>query len=157
MKFPERFAVIYVGHADDLSTIGFPFRHPQAECWVRRAGDRWKVHVATYEAPGAHRPHREQIAQELIAIYKPGCNERQVDRSWKREWIGEYSAPTAGPLTTSNRPRPRVSSVGPAGHTSSARRSAKAARYASTSSSVAATEQVGPAPTMASQTPRFAR
>ena len=48
--------------------------------------------------------HREQIAQELTAVYKPGCNERQVDRSWKREWIGEYSAPTAGPLTTGRDP-----------------------------------------------------
>ena len=81
-----------------------PVPAPAGDCWVRRAGDRWKVHVATYEAPGAHRSHREQIAQELTAVYKPGCNERQVDRSWKREWIGEYSAPTAGPLTTSTDP-----------------------------------------------------
>ncbi len=94
-EVPERYAVIYVGHADDLSSIGFPFRHPQAECWVRRAGDRWKVHVATYEAPGRAPPHREQIAQELIAIYKPGCNERQVDRSWKRS--GSASTPRPPP------------------------------------------------------------
>jgi hypothetical protein len=101
---PDRYAVIYVGHAEDLTTVGFPFRHPQADCWVRRAGDRWKVHVATYEVPGGTSAHREQIAQELTAVYKPGCNERQVDRSWKREWIGEYSAPTAGPLTTGTDP-----------------------------------------------------
>lgn len=101
---PDRYAVVYVGHADDLTTLGFPFRHPQADCWVRRAGDRWKVHIATYEVPGGHHSHREQIAHELTAVYKPGCNERQVDRSWKPEWIGEYSAPTAGPLTTGTDP-----------------------------------------------------
>jgi hypothetical protein len=105
-QHPDRYAVVYVGHTDDLTTVGFPFRHPQAGCWVRRAGDRWKVHVATYEVPGGQRSHREQIAQELTAVYKPGCNERQVDRSWKREWIGEYSAPTTGPLTTGRDPDP---------------------------------------------------
>ena len=114
---PDRYAVIYVGHADDLTTLGFPFRHPQADCWVRRAGDRWKVHIATYEVPGGHRSHREQIAHELTAVYKPGCNERQVDRSWKPEWIGEYSAPTAGPLTTGTDPdgQPRARRSGGSG------------------------------------------
>jgi hypothetical protein len=28
------------------------------------------------------------------------CNEQQYDNAWKDEWIGGYSAPTAGPLTT---------------------------------------------------------
>ena len=37
---PERYAVIYVGHADDLSAERFPFRHPRAPCWVRRAAAR---------------------------------------------------------------------------------------------------------------------
>jgi len=103
---PDRYAVIYVGHAEDLSTVGFPFRHPSAECWVRRAGDRWKLHIATFEVPGGTAAHREQIAQELMAVYRPGCNAEQVDRSWKPEWIGEYSAPTAGPLTTGTDPDP---------------------------------------------------
>ena len=52
---PERYAVIYVGHADDLSAERFPFRHPRAPCWVRRAGSRWKVYIATYEVPGGTR------------------------------------------------------------------------------------------------------
>jgi len=100
----EQYAVIYVGHSDDLSTELFPFRHPRASCWLQRAGSRWKVYICTYEVPGGLRSHREQIAQELCSIYRPSCNERQYDRSWKDEWIGEYSAPTTGPLTTGRDP-----------------------------------------------------
>jgi hypothetical protein len=101
---PGRHAVIYVGHSEDLSTEGFPFNHPRAACWIRRAGSRWKLHVCTYEVPGGLPSHREQIAQELAAIYHPSCNEQQYDRAWKTEWIGEYTAPTAGPLTTGRDP-----------------------------------------------------
>ena len=96
---PNRYAVIYVGHSDDLSAERFPFQHPRAPCWVRRAGSKWKVHIATYEVPGGGPAHREQIARELTAIYLPGCNTRQYDRSWKDEWIGEYNAPTTGPVS----------------------------------------------------------
>jgi hypothetical protein len=96
---PERYAVIYVGHADDLSAERFPFQHRRAACWVRRAGSKWKVYVATYEVPGGGPAHREQIARELIAVYRPGCNTRQYDPAWKDEWIGEYQAPTTGPVS----------------------------------------------------------
>jgi len=96
---PEQYAVIYVGHADDLSAERFPFQHPRAACWVRRAGSKWKVYIATYEVPGGGPAHREQIAHELIAIYRPGCNTRQYDPAWKDEWIGEYTAPTTGPVS----------------------------------------------------------
>jgi hypothetical protein len=97
----EQYAVIYVGHSDDLSAEHFPFKHPRAGCWIRRAGSRWKVYVCTYVVPGGGRPHREEIARELTAIYKPRCNDQQYDRAWKDEWIGEYAASTTGPLTTS--------------------------------------------------------
>jgi hypothetical protein len=96
---PDRYAIIYVGHSDDLSADRFPFRHPQAACWVRRAGDRWKVYIATYEVPGGGRQHREQIARELTSIYRPGCNAQQYDKSWKDEWIGDYTAPTTKSVT----------------------------------------------------------
>ena len=49
---PDRYAVIYVGHADDLSAERFPFQHPPRACWIRRAGSRWKVYICTYEVPG---------------------------------------------------------------------------------------------------------
>ena len=75
-----------------------------AACWVRRAGSRWKVYICTYEVPGGLPSHREQIARELGAIYHPACNEQQYDRAWKDEWIGEYTAPTTGPLTTGREP-----------------------------------------------------
>ena len=97
---PEQYAVIYVGHSDDLSTAGFPFRHPRAGFWTDRAGDRWNLFVCTYEVPGGLRSHREQIVQELAATYHPHCNEDQYDRAWEREWIGAYQAPTQDPLTT---------------------------------------------------------
>jgi hypothetical protein len=97
---PENYAVIYVGHADDLSAERFPFKHQKAPCWISRAGSKWKVYVCTYEAPGGTGAHREQIARELIAVYRPSCNEQQYDHAWKDEWIGEYSAaPTTAPVT----------------------------------------------------------
>lgn len=102
---PERYAVIYVDHAEDLSAARLPFNHPRAKCWVERAGSRWKLYICTYEVPGGTAAHREQIAQELAAVYQPGCNEQQYDRAWKDEWIGGYSnAPTTGPLTTGRDP-----------------------------------------------------
>ncbi|MGH8827901.1 MAG: hypothetical protein ACRDVZ_09980 [Jiangellaceae bacterium] len=97
---PDRYAVMYVGHSEDLSAERFPFNHPRAACWVERAGGRFQVFIATYEVPGGLPSHREQIAHELAAVYHPSCNEQQYERSWKAEWIGEYNAPTAGPLTT---------------------------------------------------------
>jgi hypothetical protein len=96
---PARYAVSYVGHSSDLSAEPFPFRHPRAACWVRRAGDRWKVYIATYEVPGGGQAHREQIARELVAVYRPGCNAQQYDHAWKEEWIGDYSAPTTSSVT----------------------------------------------------------
>jgi len=96
---PEKYAVIYVGHSDDLSAERFPFRHSRAASWVRRAGSKWKVYICTFEVPGGTRPHREQIARELTSIYRPSCNDQQYDPSWKDEWIGEYSAPTTGPVS----------------------------------------------------------
>ena len=99
-KKPENYAVIYVGHADDLSAARFPFKHPRAACWINRAGSKWKVYICTYEVPGGTAAHREQIARELIAVYRPSCNEQQYDHAWKDEWIGDYSAaPTTAPVT----------------------------------------------------------
>jgi len=104
---PETYAVMYVGHSDDLSAERFPFSHPQAQCWIRRAGNQWRIYICTYVVPGGLRSHREQIAQELAAIYRPSCNEQQYQRSWKDQWIGEYNAPTTGPLTTERNPGDR--------------------------------------------------
>lgn len=97
---PESYAVTYVGHADDLAAAGLPFDHPAAPCWIERAGSRWKVHIAVYEIPGGLRGHREHLVRELLAVYKPGCNDERYDQAWKDEWIGSYEAPTTGPLTT---------------------------------------------------------
>jgi hypothetical protein len=59
--------------------------------------------------PGGGRPHREQITRELTAIYRPSCNAQQYDPSWKDEWIGEYSAPTTGPVSRRGPDRPKTS------------------------------------------------
>lgn len=97
----ERYGVIYVGHSDDVSREGLPYDHPMAKCWLKRVdGDRFRLHICTLEAPGALPRHREQITQELLAVYKPGCNPEQYDQSWREQWIGDYQAPTTGPLTT---------------------------------------------------------
>ena len=96
---PDRYAVSYVGHSADLSAERFPFRHASAPCWVRRAGDRFKVYIASYEVPGGGPAHREQITRELVAFYRPGCNAQQYDQAWKDEWIGDYTAPTTTSVT----------------------------------------------------------
>lgn len=102
---PEHYAVIYVGHADDLTKVGLPFAHDDADCWLGRVDDdRFRLHVAFYEVPGGTAAHRESITRGLIAVYRPGCNPEQYDPAWKDEWIGHYEAPTTGPLTTDRRP-----------------------------------------------------
>jgi hypothetical protein len=103
---PERYGVIYVGHSEDLSRERFPFGHSAADRWLDRVGgDRYKLYIGILEAPGATAAHRDQIAKELIAIYKPGCNLEQFDQAWEEHWIGEYQAPgTTGPLTTDRDP-----------------------------------------------------
>ena len=98
VEHAEQYAVIYVGHSDDLTKERFPFQHPRASCWVKRAGDRYKVYICTYEVPGGSTAHREQIARELVATYHPSCNDQQYDNAWEDHWIGEYSAPTTGPV-----------------------------------------------------------
>ena len=99
---PHDFAVIDVDHADDLLQAKLPFGHPRAKCWERRAGNKWGVHIATYEVPGGTTAHREQIVKELLAVYKPGCAPEQYDQAWDDHWIQSYDAHnTTGPLTTS--------------------------------------------------------
>jgi len=101
---PDRYAVTYVSHSDDLATERLPFGHPRAACWTKRAGSRWKLHIATFEVPGGTRAHRAQIATELIATYHPSCNPQQYDKSWEDRWIGAYEARTTKPLTTPKDP-----------------------------------------------------
>jgi hypothetical protein len=101
---PYDYAVIDVDHSDDLAADRIPSRHPRRSCWEERAGDRFGLHICTYEVPGGTRAHREQIARELIAVYAPGCRPDQYDQRWEDDWIGSYRAPTTGPLTTRRDP-----------------------------------------------------
>jgi len=101
---PDHLAVIYVGEAEDLSRAGFPFKHPAAPCWIKRAGNKLDLSVAYYEVPGGTAKHREQIVAELASVYKPGCNEQQYDVAWKAEWIGSYYTPVHSELTTGRDP-----------------------------------------------------
>jgi hypothetical protein len=100
---PDKYAVIYVDHSDDLSQERLPFKHPRAASWIKRAGDKYKVYICTFAVPGGGPRHREQIAQELCAIYHPTCNLQQYDRAWKDHWIGDFdeSQNTTRHLTTS--------------------------------------------------------
>ena len=108
----EQYAVIYAGHAEDLSAAGFPFQHKHSQRWVKRAGDRFKLWVAWFEVPGGLPSHREQIVHELLAMYKPSCNDEQYESTWREEWIGGYSTPaTTGPLTTPKTPEDRGDSA----------------------------------------------
>ncbi len=108
---PDRYAVIYVGHSGDLSAERFPFQHPRAHCWVRRAGSKYKVYICTYEVPGGGPAHREQITRELTAIYQPRCNDQQYDQAWKDEWIGGTTA--SSPSLAKDPAGPRVPGTPP--------------------------------------------
>ncbi len=101
---PQEFPVIFVGHADDLSKEGFPFKHARSAAWIQRAGGKFNLHVAWLNVPGGTRAHREQISQELIAIYDPSCNLQKFDKAWKEEWIGAYEAPVTDALKTGREP-----------------------------------------------------
>ena len=97
----QRYEVIYLGHAEDLSEIGLPFQHRHAGRWIERAGSQWNLSVAFYTIPGLTPTHRERITEELLAVYHPSCNSEQFERTWREEWIGSYDAPTTTkPLTT---------------------------------------------------------
>jgi len=104
---PDRYAVIYVDHSDDLTTERFPFQHPRASCWIKRARSKWKVYICTYEVPGGSRSHREQIARELTAIYRPRCNDQQYEQAWKDQWIGETTS--SSPSLAKDPGRPEAS------------------------------------------------
>jgi hypothetical protein len=94
----ESYAVTYVGHSDDLSAEGFPWKHPASPCWTERAGSKWQLYIAVFNPPGGTSSHREAMARELIALYDPGCNPQRYDRAWKAEWIGAYETEVTGPL-----------------------------------------------------------
>lgn len=84
---PDRYAVVFVGHSENLAKERFPFRHPRAACWIARAGSKFRLYIATLEVTGGP-AHRETIATELITIYEPPCNRQRFDNTWKPEWIG---------------------------------------------------------------------
>lgn len=100
----QRFEVIYLGHSDDLSQESLPFDHGHSDRWIKRAGGKWNLWIASYVIPGGLRSHRERITEELVAIYHPSCNSAQFNRTWKDEWIGSYDAPTTKPLSTDREP-----------------------------------------------------
>ena len=104
---PQEFSIIYVGHSADLSTEGFPFKHPRSASWIARAGNKFNLHICWYEIPGGTERHREMIAHELMAVYEPSCNLEKYDQAWKDEWIGEYSNAFTDPLTTGRDPNNR--------------------------------------------------
>ena len=103
---PDRYAIMYVDHSGDLSAERFPFQHPRAHCWIKRAGSKYKVYICTYEVPGGGVAHREQICRELTAIYRPRCNDQQYDQAWKDEWIGGSTA--SSPSLAKDPAGPRV-------------------------------------------------
>jgi hypothetical protein len=104
---PQEFSTIYVDHAADLSTVGFPLRHPRSNVWVKRAGNKFNLYIAWYEILGGSEKHREQVVRELLAVYQPSCNEEQYEQVWNDEWIGEYSNAFTDPLQTSRDPNNR--------------------------------------------------
>ena len=77
---------------------------------------------ARYEVPGGLRSHREQIARELAAVYRPGCNEQQYERRGRTSGSASTTRRPTGPLDhraardphVATRPRPDALSSGSA-------------------------------------------
>ena len=101
---PQQYSVIYVGHSDDLTKVGFPQKHPSYQSWVKRAEDKFILYICYLEVIGGTAAHRQQITEELLSVYHPSCNEEQYDKAWKDEWIGDYTSNTTDPLTTNRNP-----------------------------------------------------
>jgi hypothetical protein len=101
---PNEYSVIYIGHSTDLSKEGFPFNHPLANLWIAAGGTKFNLFSAYYEILGGLPTHREQIVQELLAIYEPRCNEEKYSKVWNDQWIGEYKSIGTEFLTTKRDP-----------------------------------------------------
>ena len=89
---PDRYAVIYVDHSDNLSDERFPFKHPRASCWVKSGrrpveGVHLHLHRAGRRAvaPGADRPRADgHLPPELqLAAVRP-IVEGRMDRRVRR-------------------------------------------------------------------------
>lgn len=107
---PQEYSTIYVGQSADLTSEGFPFRHPRSTAWIARAGNKFNLQVCWYEIPGGTERHRLQVVGELLAVYQPSCNDEEYEQVWNDEWIGEYSNTFTDPLKTSRDPNNRDSS-----------------------------------------------
>jgi hypothetical protein len=101
---PTKYSTIYVGEAEDLTKVGFPFKHSKSPAWITRAGNKFNLYVAWFEVLGGTRKHRTQIVGELLATYEPSCNDEKYEQAWRDEWIGEYSNTNTDPLTTNRNP-----------------------------------------------------
>ena len=90
---PDRYAVIYVDHSDNLSAERFPFQHPRGRLLGaprRLAVEGLHLHVSRCRVAPAS--HREPIARELTADLPPALQrpavrpvlEGRVDRRVRR-------------------------------------------------------------------------
>jgi len=108
------YAVVYIGHSDNLRGAGLPFDHPQAACWMERAGSKEALLVAWFMVPGAARAIRRGIASELFAVYEPPCvdDDQPGGGDWEPfQWERPRDDPPPGPsgsggVREPRRPRP---------------------------------------------------
>jgi hypothetical protein len=73
------------------SLAGYPFEGP-------RLLTGWTPPAAPAVYAILCQPDPDTGPNRYAAIYHPSCNAQQYGQSWKNEWIGEYSAPTTGPV-----------------------------------------------------------
>ena len=79
---PENYAVMYVGHADDLSAERFPFRHPGAASWIKRAGSKWQLYVSFYQEWACGQGHVDASGNNNIETTGEYCNEDYQYFDW---------------------------------------------------------------------------
>ncbi len=111
---PDVVTQVLTSEGEVVQTVGADLPVDEGDVAVATGADRSRLRTVTVDGVELRvlTTHLEsggavQIARELTAVYQPGCNTERYDPAWKDEWIGDYTAPTAGPLTTARNPDPR--------------------------------------------------
>ena len=102
----QQYAVMYVGHSEDLSAEPFPFRHPRSPAGSSAPAASGRSSSRPTRSPAGWRRTASRSSEELCAVYQPSCNEQQFDQAWQDHWIGSTTRRPRRPLSTGRQARP---------------------------------------------------
>lgn len=72
---PETFLVLYFGQSGNLSGRGFVRSHQKFGCWINKSGSIRNLFVGVLPLPDSTESQRRGIESQLIARYRPDCND----------------------------------------------------------------------------------